>query len=206
MLTYENPRNHDDDDLVFLHSNYLQSKNSHSTIKNQKLKIKRCSNNSNRKTTSTSTTTTTTTTNSHIERKTFSDRLHREELDNDHLLLYMKNRSLDLLMKQIDVDVPRTFGGSKALQGVATSTDNNNENAEVVQRKKLGRVLKCYARRNPSLGYCQSMNLIIGLFLSLGFSEENCFWLLTELAERIVCLQDEERSVSFFLPSSELFF
>jgi hypothetical protein len=30
------------------------------------------------------------------------------------------------------------------------------------------------------------MNLIIGLFLSVGFGEENSFWLLTELAERIV--------------------
>jgi len=47
-------------------------------------------------------------------------------------------------------------------------------------------VLKCYAMRNPSLGYCQSMNLVVGLFLSIGFSEESSFWLLTELAERIV--------------------
>ena len=30
------------------------------------------------------------------------------------------------------------------------------------------------------------MNLIVGLFLSVNFTEENSFWLLTELAERIV--------------------
>ena len=29
-------------------------------------------------------------------------------------------------------------------------------------------------------------NLIVGLFLSVGFTEEGTFWLLTELAERIV--------------------
>ena len=93
--------------------------------------------------------------------------------------------------------VPRTFGGSRALNGNSTyithgtnhvfgSTTSVAISNESISRKKLSRVLKCYAQRNPSLGYCQSMNLIVGLFLSVNFTEENSFWLLTELAERIV--------------------
>jgi hypothetical protein len=113
-------------------------------------------------------------------------------------------------MQQIDVDVPRTFGGHRHFQNNISNslhtTDTKNtkdtkdtedtedtkdtkdtKDAQDVQsRKQLGRVLKCYAVRNPGLGYCQSMNLIVGLFLSLRFEEETSFWLLTELAERIV--------------------
>jgi hypothetical protein len=107
-------------------------------------------------------------------------------------------------MQQIDVDVPRTFGGhrhfqhriSNSLHTQDTQDTEDTEDTEDTQdtkdaqdvqsRKQLGRVLKCYAVRNPGLGYCQSMNLIVGLFLSLRFEEETSFWLLTELAERIV--------------------
>lgn len=77
-------------------------------------------------------------------------------------------------MRQIEVDVPRTFGTTQA--GVNTPQG----------REKLERILKVYALRNRTLGYCQSMNLVVGLMLSIGFAEESAFWLLVELAERIV--------------------
>ena len=102
-----------------------------------------------------------------------------------YFALRVKHRNLEVVMKQIDADVPRTFGGCRALRGKTIKKENVEQTTNML-RKRLGRVLKCYAMRNPSLGYCQSMNLVVGLFLSVGFSEEASFWLLTELAERIV--------------------
>ena len=107
--------------------------------------------------------------------------------DSVFFALQMKHRNLGVVMKQIDADVPRTFGGCRALEGeIVGKTGEASPSSSSRMRKRLGRVLKCYAMRNPSLGYCQSMNLVVGLFLSIGFSEESSFWLLTELAERIV--------------------
>ena len=61
--------------------------------------------------------------------------------------------------------------------------------------KKLERVLVAYANRNPSVGYCQSMNFISGILL-LFLSEENTFWVLCTLAEDR--LSDYFSSVLFF--------
>lgn len=47
----------------------------------------------------------------------------------------------------------------------------------------LGRVLKAYSRRNPNVGYVQGFNFIAGRLLSLGFTEEQSFWLLAQIVE-----------------------
>ncbi|KAH6620839.1 rab-GTPase-TBC domain-containing protein [Chaetomium sp. MPI-SDFR-AT-0129] len=47
-------------------------------------------------------------------------------------------------------------------------------------------VLLAYARRNPSVGYCQGMNLVVANLLLLTPSAEDAFWLLCALVESIL--------------------
>jgi hypothetical protein len=49
----------------------------------------------------------------------------------------------------------------------------------------LRRVLRAYALHNTSVGYCQSLNFIVGMML-LFLHEEDAFWLLVTVIETLL--------------------
>ena len=74
--------------------------------------------------------------------------------------------------EQIAKDVPRTFPGHAQLDSLP-------------MRRALERVLRAFAVAKPSVGYCQGMNFIAGVFLLL-MEEEAAFWSLSQVLELIL--------------------
>ncbi|KPI36040.1 TBC domain-containing protein C4G8.04 [Cyphellophora attinorum] len=52
--------------------------------------------------------------------------------------------------------------------------------------KRLDEVLRAYSLHNPSIGYCQGMNLIAGSLLLICANAEDCFWLLVAVIDTIL--------------------
>lgn len=75
---------------------------------------------------------------------------------------------------QIDLDLKRTF------------SDLPNEEADKLI-PPLRRILRAYVKRNPTIGYCQGMNFIVGRLLRF-MNEEEAFWTLTMILETILPL------------------
>lgn len=72
------------------------------------------------------------------------------------------------VLKQIEMDIPRTLG--KVL-----SPDEHYD--------KLRRILHVFCVRNPEVGYCQSMNVIVGVLIFVGFEEADALFLLEKVLE-----------------------
>ena len=49
----------------------------------------------------------------------------------------------------------------------------------------LRRVLQAFALHTPDVGYCQSLNFVVGMML-IFMGEEDAFWLLVTVVERLL--------------------
>jgi hypothetical protein len=81
-------------------------------------------------------------------------------------------------VRQIDLDLPRTFTGHASFAATPSGAPSG-------VRVALRRVLVAYAAYNSSVGYCQSLNFIAALFLLVA-DEEGAFWLLAALCGSVV--------------------
>jgi Rab-GTPase-TBC domain len=77
---------------------------------------------------------------------------------------------------QIDLDLTRTF--------VDMEVDKEEEQKMILPLKN---VLYTYVKRNPTIGYCQGMNFIVGRMIQF-MDEEEAFWTLTMILETILPL------------------
>ncbi|RKP10418.1 rab-GTPase-TBC domain-containing protein [Thamnocephalis sphaerospora] len=98
----------------------------------------------------------------------------------------------------IERDLHRTFPENIQFTSAAPSTLVRRRASPVTSRfrqqptsstvpilQQLRRVLTAFAVRCPSVGYCQSLNYVVGLLL-LFMSEEEAFWMLCTIVERIM--------------------
>ena len=82
------------------------------------------------------------------------------------------NKTVYAFEKDIDKDVNRTF-------------PNHTFFCSPSAKDSVRRVLLAYSIRNPSVGYCQSMNFIVGILL-LHMAEEEAFWILRYIVEDLL--------------------
>ncbi|KXN83791.1 TBC domain-containing protein C4G8.04 [Leucoagaricus sp. SymC.cos] len=78
------------------------------------------------------------------------------------------------VVAEIEKDVGRTMPLNVFFGGDGAGVD------------KLRRVLVAYSRRNPAVGYCQGMNLITSTILLVHADEEDAFWMLAAIVEKIL--------------------
>ncbi|KAI3605658.1 gtpase activating rab protein [Moniliophthora roreri] len=78
------------------------------------------------------------------------------------------------VLVEIEKDVGRTMPLNVFFGGDGAGVD------------KLRRVLTAYSRRNPAVGYCQGMNLVTSTLLLVHADEEEAFWVLTAIVERLL--------------------
>ncbi|KAJ0399270.1 hypothetical protein P43SY_001854 [Pythium insidiosum] len=82
---------------------------------------------------------------------------------------------------EIEKDLPRTFP-----QDNAAAVDDPSERRRLArQQHELRRVLQAYCLRNPTIGYCQSMNFL-GAVLLQHLEEEEAFWVLVAMLEDLL--------------------
>jgi hypothetical protein len=91
-------------------------------------------------------------------------------------LLRLHRGQSSVALAEIEKDLHRSL----PLHELFLRSPPEAEEAEGIS--SLRRVLAAYSWRNPSVGYCQSMNIVVAVLL-LFMSEEEAFWLLCVICE-----------------------
>ncbi|WVR07341.1 hypothetical protein IAU60_004382 [Kwoniella sp. DSM 27419] len=78
------------------------------------------------------------------------------------------------VQNDIEKDVSRTFPGNVFFGGDGPGV------------AKLRRVLTAYSWHNPAVGYCQGMNMLAATLLLTHTDEEQAYWVLTSLIDRLL--------------------
>ena len=84
---------------------------------------------------------------------------------------------------EISKDINRTFSDSDIRDCLSALELDRNQPLQWFG-PKLKRVLIAFARHNPSIGYCQSLNYIGGLIAIVIDAEEDCFWILCAMLQK----------------------
>jgi hypothetical protein len=98
----------------------------------------------------------------------------------DTLMREVESKQKHVWSSDIEKDLLRTLPGKNVYQ------------EDEKMRNRLRGVLTAFSLRTPSVGYCQSMNVICGSLLLLGLSDEQAFWVTASLVEQ---------SVGYYTPS-----
>lgn len=91
----------------------------------------------------------------------------------------MQNKDTEV----IERDLHRTFPDNKYFK--PELVDGIVRPGEAPMITSLRRVLVAFAQSRPQIGYCQSLNFLVGLLL-LFMSEERSYWMLVIITERII--------------------
>ncbi|KAF9070341.1 rab-GTPase-TBC domain-containing protein [Rhodocollybia butyracea] len=116
-----------------------------------------------------------------------------DELDHSEGLIGFAQLGKDFA-KLVRKGIPLCSAGLEMREPGKEKLVKSGEGAGVTMPLNLRRVLTAYSRRNPAVGYCQGMNLVTSTLLLVHADEEEAFWVLCALVERIL---PEE----FFSPS-----
>ncbi|OWB76484.1 hypothetical protein B5S32_g636 [[Candida] boidinii] len=104
----------------------------------------------------------------------------------DHLV----DQTMDMVNENteaIEKDLHRTFPENIHFNDITKidSITGKKFEQESALLQTLRRVLKCFAKYKPNIGYCQSLNFITGLLL-IFLDEEKAFWMLVIITERLL--------------------
>ncbi|WWC93558.1 hypothetical protein V866_000393 [Kwoniella sp. B9012] len=89
-------------------------------------------------------------------------------------ILAVHKDDLSPVHADIEKDVSRTFPGNVFFGGDGPGV------------AKLRRVLTAYSWHNPAVGYCQGMNMLAATLLLTHTDEEQAYWVLTSLIDRLL--------------------
>lgn len=113
-----------------------------------------------------------------------------------------KNRESRMIQETIERDIHRTFprhqlfleapqiDETDSLAKVALFMDQPPDHKSILEEQtgqaSLRRILKAYSMYDQEVGYCQGMNFIAGLFLTV-VQEETAFWMLVHVMNDAPC-------------------
>lgn len=109
-----------------------------------------------------------------------------EKLANSGYYASLVAASLGQKNEEIERDLHRSLPEHRAFQN-STKVNEAGDEIKIPGEgiSALRRVLAAYAYRNPSIGYCQAMNIVTAVLL-IYCNEEDAFWLLVAICERLL--------------------